>query len=717
MTKKNSFKKNLKVNNAEILDTSKIIEHLEADTKKYKGTEENKSSIDIFRTGEMMTFDTLLSAGLLFKLYETCGETIDAHILTRIKSQSSIQEKKERKGRINGDDLGDIIGSSLIVDRVHNYVDIVNIFNSPEIQISYNERQSNIRLLKEVSEFILSLNSEENNIASDLDDNYSKNNHELVSRLNTNKKDCKAIIKNCDIYLQESNTPKKRQGIPINRTFKSMCKYLINEEIQRAVRKIEASLEREVKNKIKIEKQLEELLQYGEEKTEKADMLRALLAIQNQKIGMIKKQMELLEQNNESKNITQLKILLSSSLDTNRIELLEEIDEYISKQIDKGNAYKEDKSPEKRYCEYLAIVLYQIKRLEFVNEEDKFKGKTYETIEHSLYTQLAEYRDAEIDGNSYRNITFNDFQKLTTNLRRLNSRLSDKLQHNILDYSLQLYLNDVIKQFTGEYPSEPDFKIKKNGYVATHIDIDMIKRIVNKQLIRLKKELKLVTHHRDLESTTGSAAYGSGRQENMDAKTRKVGLLKVNSIRFDVKTLKGPHQKGAKWHGNTRKQLKRARNVNYLTKLLMNNKVVANTPFARSVINTGKEKSEWENSGKEKWQNELFAVIPKYSKMEYDKTTDSINIEFFSDYSNVEKYYTETNLPIKRKKTLQLLEKLREDELISDEATKITISHDQYRYFMRNGLENLKDSIINSYLDMSNPDRVAKTGDIKRNGR
>jgi hypothetical protein len=715
MSKKKEFKNDLKVNTKNVLDTKGMIERLEADTKKYKGVEEEQSLIDIFRSGEMMTFDTLLSAGLLFKLYETCGATIDAHVLTRIKSQFSIQEKTQRQGRIYGDDLGDIIGSSLIVDRVHNYTDIVNIFNSSDVQISYNERQSNIRLLKEVSEFILSLNVEENNIASDLDDNYSKNNHELVSRLNTNKKDCKAIIKNCDTYLEESHTSTERQGMPINRTLKSMCRYLMNEEIQRAINNISITLQRELKGKQKIEEQLNELSQYGEDNTPKANMLNELLSVQMQKIGMIVQQMDLLEKSRDSKNIAQLKILLSSSMNTDRIELLEEIDEYVSGQIDQGNTIK-DSSPEKKYCEYLAIILYQIKKLEFVNEMDRFKGKTYETIEHSLYTQLAEYRDAEIEGNPYRNITFNDFQKLTTNLRRLNSRLSDKLQHNILDYSLQLYLNDVIKQFTGEYPSEPDFKIKKNGYVATHINIYMIKKIINEQLIRLNKELKLVTHHRDLESTTGSAAYGSGRLQNMKAKTRRVELLKVKTIKYNTKASKGSHIRATNWHGNTSKQLKRARNINYISNLLINTNV-ANTPFAKLVQNTTKEKSEWENRGKEKWQNELFAVIPRYSRMEYDKDSDSINVEFFSDYRNVEKYYTETNLPIKRKNTLQRLEKLREDGLISDNATRITISHSQYRYFMRNGLEDLKKSIINLYLNISNPNKESNQWKEERNGQ
>lgn len=697
MTKQNNFKKGLNVETRNILDTKTMIENIGSCSKKYKGEDEKQSYIDIFRSGEMITYDTLLSVGLLFKLYETCGNTIDAHILTRVKSKFSIQEKMKRKGRENGNNLGDIIGSSLIVDRVHNYTEIVNIFNSPEIQISYNERQSNIRLLKEVSEFIIGLDTEENNIASDLDDNYSKNNHELVSRLNTNKKDCKAIIKNCSTYLQESNSSKDTQKIPINRTLKSMCRYLINEELQRAVNNISISLEREIQSKEEIERQLSELKQYGEEESPKVSMLETLLTIQNEKIQIIERQVELLERNRGNKDITQLKILLSSSLNTDRIELLEEIDKHVSKKIDQGD---NNNSLEQKYCEYLAIVLYQIKRLEFVNPEDRFKGKTYETIEHSIYTQLAEYRDAEIEGNSYKGITFNDVQKLTTNLRRLNSRLSDKLQHNILDYSLQLYLNDVIKQFTGEYPSEPDFKIKKNGYVATHIDIDMIKEIINQQFIRLRKELKLVTHHRDLESTTGSAAYGSGRQENMEAKMRKLELLNIDN---KVKSSKGSKFNGIKFHGNTTEQLNRAREMNYLEELLLRSEI-SKSPFTKAV----KEKKGWENGGKEDWQNKLFSVIPEYSKIEYDKNTDSVIVEFFSDYKNVEKYYTETNMPIKRKNTLKMLEELKRDGLISDGTIKVEISHDQYRYFIRNGLEYLKGSVINVYLDMSKGDKPDK---------
>ena len=335
----NNFKDTVKINVKDMIDIEKIIHELETDLKKYKGTSEDKTAVDIFRSGRMITFDTLLSAGLLFKIYETCGRSIDAHILTRVKSQASIEEKQHRKGREQGKSLGDIIGSSLIADRVHNYTEIISIFNSPEIHISYNERQSNIRLLKEVSEFILNLNSEENNIASDLDDNYSKNNHELVSRLNTNKKDCKVIIKNCNTYFQESNTP-KRQKIPINRTLKGMCKYLMSEEIQRAFDKVDESLKREIKNKKHIEDELKELTQYGEDEETKIKMLQTLLSIQNQKIEMIKQQIRLIEQNTENRDIGQLKILLSNSLNANRIELLEEIDKHISKQIDNEKRMK-----------------------------------------------------------------------------------------------------------------------------------------------------------------------------------------------------------------------------------------------------------------------------------------------------------------------------------------------------------------------------------------
>lgn len=702
MSETENFKNKLKVNSKDIINTDVIIRKLEEDSEKYKGTEESKSTTDIFRTGEMMAFDAILSAGLLFKLYETCGRTIDAHILTRVKSQASIAEKQQRKGRTDGKNLGDIIGSSLIADRVHNYTEIISIFNSPEVQLSYNERQANIILLNEVSQFVLSIEPEETNIASDLDDYYSKNNQKLVSRLEANKEDCNLFIDNCNTYFNESKTP-KGQRIPINRTYKAMCKYLIEEEIQRGFDTAEDNFRREQQNKEDIEKELEELRQYEGEETSKISMLEKLLSVQNQKLEILARQMELLQQNIENKDIAQLKILLSHSLNTDRIELLEQINEHISQQIDEGE--ERHKSVEQKYCEYLTIVLYQIKKLEFVNNADKFKGDTYETIEHSLYTQLEKYRDTEIEGNTYRNITFNDLQKLTTNLRRLNSRLSDKLQHNILEYSLQLYLNDVIKQITGEYPSQPDFKIKKNGYVATHIDIDMIKKIVEGQHIRLRKEMKLVTHHRDLESTTGSAAYGSERQENMEAKTRKVELLE-DSKEYKIQLAKGPKiSQKANFYGNTIQQLQRARETNYLINLVSNtNTQISKTSFANAI----RESMEWKNGGKEKWQKQLFSVIPKYSKIEYNSDKDAVNIEFFSDYENVKKYYTETNVPIKRKKTLEQLDELRENGLISDDATKITITHSQYRYFVRNNLGSLRNAIVSSYMDLTQKDKSEK---------
>lgn len=698
MSQTENFKNNLKVNSKDMIDTDAIIKKLETDSEKYNGTEENKSAIDIFRTGEMMAFDAILSVGLLFKLYETCGRTLDAHILTRIKSQASIAEKQQRK-RWNGKDLEDIIGSSLIADRVHNYTEIVSIFNSPEVQLSYNERQANIILLNEVSQFVLSIDPEETNVASDLDDYYSKNNQKLVSRLEANKEDCNIFIDNCNTYFEESKTP-KGQRIPINRTYKAMCKYLIDEEIQRGFDKVEDNFTRELENKHKIEKELEIIRQYEGEETSKISMLEKLLAIQNQKIEVLIKQIELLQPYNEIKDNAQLKILLSGSLNIDRIELLEQINKHISQQIDEGIG--KDKSVEQRFCEYLTIVLYQIKKLEFVNEKEMFKGDTYETIEHSLYTQLEKYRDTEIEGNTYRNITFDDLQKLTTNLRRLNSRLSDKLQHNILEYSLQLYLNDVIKQITGEYPSKHSFRIKKNGYVATHINIDMIKKKIEEQSIILKKELKLVTHHRELEATIGSAAYGSGRQENMEAKTRKVELLE-DTKEYHIQLAKGPKiSQKANFYGKTTQQLQKARQTNYLINLISNpNTKISKTPFANAV----RESIEWKNGGKEKWQKQLFSVIPKYSRIEYNSEKDAVNIEFFSDYENVKKYYTEINLPIKRKKTLEQLEELKENGLISDDATKITITHSQYRYFVRNNLESLKNSIVSSYMDLSKNDK------------
>lgn len=111
---------------------------------------------------------------------------------------------------------------------------------------------------------------------------------------------------------------------------------------------------------------------------------------------------------------------------------------------------------------------------------------------------------------------------------------------------------------------------------------------------------------------------------------------------------------------------------------------------------------------KEKWQKELFSVIPRYSQISYNPEADSVTIEFFSDYENIKKYYTETNLPIKRKNTLEMLEQLRDDRKISDKATIIELTHNQYRYFVRNNLESLKDSIITLYLDASKQDKKEK---------
>ena len=702
MSKQTDFKSTVQVNNKDIIDTNKIIERLEKDLEKYKGKKSLKPNIDIFRTGAMMAYDTILSIGLLFKLYETCGRTIDAHILTRIKSQSSIEEKQQREKTPTRKEVGDIIGSSLIADRVHNYAEIVSIFNSPKVQLSYNERQANIILLNEVAQFIIDIDPEETNVASDLDDNYAKNNQKLVKRLEANKEDCNIFIDNCNTYLKENETP-KGQRIPINRTYKSMCKYLIDEEVQRGFNKVEENYKKECHIRMKIMEELEELKQY-EEDTPKIGMLEKLLEVQSKKIELLENQIHLLGECQETKDITQLKVLLSNSLNTDRIELLEAINEHISQQIDEGG--EKEKSIEQKFCEYLTIVLYQIKKLEFTNSTDRYKGDTYETIEHSLYTQLEKYRDTEIEGNTCRNITFNDIQKLTTNLRRLNSRLSDKLQHNILEYSLQLYLEDVIKQVTGEYPSDPDLKLKKNGYVATHIDIDMIKRIVDGEHIRLRKELKLVTHHRDLESTTGSAAYGSGRQDNMEAKVRKAELIE-NPKEHDIQFLIGPKFKKVNFRGYTTEQLQHAKEKNYFMNFIENPRI-SQTSFAKGI----KEKREWENGGKEKWQKRLFSVIPKYSVMKYDKEKDSVNIEFFSDYENVKKYYTETNLPIKRKKTLERLEQLKEDGLISDVETKFTITHSQYRYFVRNNLESLKNSIVSSYMDLIKADKGEEKCDM-----
>ena len=130
-----------------------------------------------------------------------------------------------------------------------------------------------------------------------------------------------------------------------------------------------------------------------------------------------------------------------------------------------------EESNEKRYCELLILVLYQLTKLEFI-KDGQYEGLIYNNMSTNLHNLLREYKNCEIDKGTYGNVTFESLQKLTTNLIRLNARLSDQLQFEIAKYEMDYYLKSIIKQFTGIENLDSEEKIKPNGYVSFHYDAD-----------------------------------------------------------------------------------------------------------------------------------------------------------------------------------------------------------------------------------------------------
>lgn len=421
------FQQNLKVE--ELNKNNEIIRKLDELEKIYNPDRQSLAKrTRVLRSGENVFYHTMLIAGLLFKLEDSTKGIVDTTIVGRVKSVDSIEKKENRKGRENKQN-GDIIAYNVITERIHNSGNFVNVFlQSNKIQGLYNERKSNLDIMNMTVEFIKSF--EKYGISSELDEGLpaDKAREQSEKRLRDMKETCNEILKNIKVYDREDKVLSNE--FPIKEYLQVMCGDLLQQEMTRArialyVEKI--NLERKVKD--------EDLAK------EEKDITK--ISLKN-----IKTRIKLLESRKDWTTGALIE-LYTGVIDKERTDLYIEIMEYLKdKEIESDHTEEQESSNEKRYCELLMLILYQLTKLEFTRD-GQYKGLIYNNIWMNLHNQLREYKNSEIDHGSYRNVTFESLQKLTTNLTRLNARLSDPLQYEISKYEMEHYLKSVIKMFKG----------------------------------------------------------------------------------------------------------------------------------------------------------------------------------------------------------------------------------------------------------------------------
>lgn len=646
----NDFKNSVKVSLEKMNETSDIIKELNKQEEIYNpNTEVMSERTNVLRSGENVFLNIMLISGLLFSLNDSSKDVIDASIIGRVKSPESISKKENRKGRENKKS-GDIVAYNIVIDRIHNSRDFYNLFRSDKIQSLYNERKSNIDLMQMVVDFINSF--EMYGVSSELDETLTVEETREISkrRLENMKENCTVIAENIRKYDMED--PINRNGIPINQSLRVMCEELWNKEISNAKKELTfeiSDLEKEIKNS-------------------KNNMTEEMLTIKRSNLRALKAKANLLEsKNNWSKD--ELIEILSGKIDKEKVMLYKPIIDLLKRReleelIKDGNGTEKEESNEKRYCELLILVLYQLTKLEFV-KDGQYEGLIYNNIGTNLHNLLREYKNCEINNGTYGNVTFESLQKLTTNLIRLNARLSDQLQFEIAKYEMEYYLKSIIKQFTGIENLESEEKIKPNGYVSIHYDADSF-------------EMKVTTHYRDRVASKGSAAYGSGRIDNKNEKKREIKRLSY--ARYILKPV--------------------AKNNNPIVKMAK-----INNEYRRKISDIKKKQKYVSNAidqyGLEKWKKELLKCTPRYFLAKYDG--NYVRIEFFSALGNVQKYYSETSVIQIRDEVKEQVEEIRKEnkkrtaegkrELLSDKPYVIRISRSQYHEFVNYELKNLRNKL------------------------
>ena len=568
-------------------------------------------------------------AGILFSLNDTSKGIIDSTIIGRVKSPESIAKKEKRAGR-KGKNTGDIIGYNIIFDRVHNSSEFFDVFGTEEIKKLYNERNSNISLMKEVIDFVNKLRVFD--LSSELDETLTEEETKESSkrRLYNMQQNCKAIFENVEKYYMEDPSSSEIE-LQEDTEILAMCRELLRREIKRAIdsmREQKKQLETDIENQSSPE----------------------LLSIQELNLRVINERLNMLDSQKDW-NYNQFIELLTGEINKNDARMYLDIMHKIKSQ---ENEFKDkEESNEEKYCRLFMLILYRLTKLEFV-KKGAYEGLIYNNLFANLQNQLKEYKNSELDGGSYCNVTFESMQKLVTNLIRLNARLSDKLQFIIAKYEMKYYLRNIVKQFSG-VELVGDEKIKPNGYVSTHYDADTF-------------EIKMTTHYRDRVSSKGSAAYGSGRIDNKKEKSREMLRLKHENYKFRV----------AKFEDIPAIQKARINNE-YGEKLLKY---------------CDMKKNDIENIRLEMWKGNLLNSTPRYFSANCDGK--KVTLTFFGSLQNVERYYSETSVISINNKVHRIIEEIKEDEkertkkLFFNEPYIIEISREMYAEFVNNELEDMK---------------------------
>ena len=513
-------------------------------------------------------------------------------------------------------------------------------------------------------------------ISSELDESLTVEETKEISkkRLDSMKENCEKIQENIDKYNEED--PVKSKGLPLDQSMRIMCEELLKKEIQNAIQDLYSE-------KCKIEKEI---------KDSKENLSEEMLSIKRSNLKSLRAKTNLLE-SRKNWRTEELIELLSGKIDKEKIRLYIPIIEQLKKkeieEMIQTSEQKREVSIEKKYCQLLILVLYQLTKLEFT-KEGQYEGLVYNNVWTNLHNLLKEYKNCEIDKGSYGNITFESLQKLTTNLIRLNARLSDQLQFEIAKYEMDYYLKPIIKQFTGREDFVGDEKIKSNGYVSTHYDADSF-------------EIKVTTHYRDRVASKGSAAYGSGRIDNKNEKKREIKRLSYK--RYLLKPVgrkEVPIIKRAKFNSNLVNKIKEFRQ-----------------------LNGNEEEIEFKETNKEyglqKWKKELLKSTPRYFLAKYDNNV--VRIEFFGALQNVEKYYSETSVIQIRDEVKMMIEDIREfgkerakkgkKEILFDESYFIEISRNQYHDFVNYELRELKNKIDEKLKEAEEKDVKKYDGESK----
>lgn len=654
-----NFRDEIKVSKEEINTSREIIKKLNEQEQVYNpNTLMMSDRTNFLRSGENVFYNMMLISGLLFSLNDTSKNIIDASIIGRVKSPESITKKETRKGRENKIN-GDIIAYNIIIDRIHNSDDFYNVFRSNKVQSLYNERKSNIDLMQMVVDFINSF--EMYGISSELDETLTDEETKKISksRLENMKESCIKVAENIEKYNKED--PSNANGIPVNQAMRIMCEELLEKEISNAINGLYSE-----------KKQLEK-------NTKKEISSEEMIQITKNNLRIIKSKIKILETKKNWKT-EELVEILSGKIDKERVMLYipiieqlkkEEFDALISK-----NSQENDESNEKKYCKLLMLVLYQLTKLEFV-KEGQYEGLVYNNIVTNLHNLLKEYKNCEINKGTYGNVTFESLQKLTTNLIRLNARLSDQLQFEIAKYEMEYYLKPIIMQYTDKEDIIGDEKVKPNGYVSIHYDIGNF-------------EIKLTTRYRDRVASKGSAAYGSGRIDNKNEKKREIKRLSYK--KYDIKPTE---LKDIPIIKNAKVNLKLAKKISEI-----------------KTLEDGKDMYlEYGEQYKLKcWRRELLKSTPRYFVAKYEK--DMVKIEFLGALENVEKYYSETSVIQIRDEVKTLVQSIKKqgeqrvrngkEPLLSNEPYVIEISRDQYHNFINYELKNLKMKVKNILSETEN---------------